>query len=61
VVNVGDLKPQGIPINYFLNLAYNINLHGADIVPQWLNQWAAREFGPEFPDEAAAITHNFTS
>jgi hypothetical protein len=60
VVNVGDLKPQEIPINYFLDLAYDIDLHGPDTVSDWLNQWAAREFGVQFADEAAAITHNFT-
>lgn len=60
VVNVGDLKPLEIPTSHFLDLAYDITLYDAESVPMWLNMWAEREFGSEFAQDAADVTHNFT-
>jgi len=51
IVNVGDLKGLEIPINHYLDLAYNIDQWDYNSVPKWLEFWAQREFG----QQAAAI------
>jgi hypothetical protein len=43
IVNVGDLKPLEVPINYFMDLAYN-NTRWDPNPQEWLTLWAAREF-----------------
>jgi hypothetical protein len=53
ILNVGDLKPLEIPINHFMDLAYDAPLWGYDSVGTWLNLWATREFGAQ---HSAAIT-----
>ncbi len=52
VLNVGDLKPAEIDIEYFLRLAWNVNEFKAGGQVPFLQDWAAREFGDE---HAAAI------
>lgn len=52
ILNVGDLKPLEIPINHFLDLAYDTEMWGLDSAPTWLQKWATREFGA---DKASAI------
>lgn len=52
ILNVGDLKPLEIPINHFLDLAYDTSMWGYDSAPTWLQHWATREFGA---DKASAI------
>lgn len=45
VVNVGDLKPEEIPINHFMDMAWDAERWGVDTVDEWTEAWAAREFG----------------
>ncbi|KAI0473912.1 hypothetical protein GGR56DRAFT_556660 [Xylariaceae sp. FL0804] len=53
VVNVGDLKPLEIPINHFLDMAYDAEQWGVGSTSAWTSAWATREFGS---GQAAAIT-----
>lgn len=55
IVNVGDLKGLELPISHFLDLAYNTPQWGYDSVPQWLELWAAREFGASVASSTAKI------
>ncbi|KAG9235610.1 hypothetical protein BJ875DRAFT_528789 [Amylocarpus encephaloides] len=55
VLNVGDLKPLEIPINHFLDMAYDAEKWGQDSVPSWLKAFAARDFSTEMADEIASI------
>ncbi|KAI0509142.1 hypothetical protein F5B22DRAFT_618619 [Xylaria bambusicola] len=57
IVNVGDLKPLEIPINHFLDMAYDIEQWGVSDVGNWTTAWATREFGPK---QAAEITDIMT-
>lgn len=60
VVNVGDLKPLEIPIDYYLNLAYDYDTWGKENkVYEWEQAWAIREFGEEHGDEIAEILDLF--
>jgi len=45
IVNVGDIKPAEINIEYFMQLAWDINSWDHSSSSQFLKQWAAREFG----------------
>ncbi|KAI5814884.1 hypothetical protein BZA77DRAFT_266692 [Pyronema omphalodes] len=56
VVNVGDLKPLELPIDYYLNLAYDYDTWGGiDKVIEYEKVWAAREFGEDVAKEVADI------
>lgn len=55
IVNVGDLKPLEIPINHFLDMAYDAETWNVDSTASWAKAWAAREFGPAMASEIADI------
>lgn len=51
VVNVGDLKPLEIPIEYFITLGYNYDKWGKEnTIKEYTEAWAAREFGQYYKD-----------
>jgi hypothetical protein len=54
VVNVGDIKPAEINIEYFMQMAWDISVWDHQNSGQFITRWATREFGP---DHAAAITN----
>lgn len=56
----GDLKPLELPISHFFDLAYDIDLWDKDSTPQWLELWAAREFGQAVAVETAALMNNYS-
>jgi len=60
IVNVGDLKPLELPIEFFLRMAWNPAAHTGDQVAAYTRRWAARDFGPEHADEIAAIVGLYT-
>ena len=45
LVNVGDLKPMELPLEFFLTMAWDPNAMTKDKVADFTMQWAAREFG----------------
>lgn len=48
VVNVGDLKPQELPISYFLDLAYDFEKWGTDGInktKEYTRKWTEQQFG----------------
>jgi hypothetical protein len=58
VVNVGDLKPMEIPIDFFLNYAWN---PGRWPTPDgFLRAWAARDFGAAQAEALADIVQRTT-
>jgi len=59
IANVGDLKPTEPGLEFFLNLAWDINSWGPDAQPVFLQTWARREFGSETAEEIAAIMGAF--
>ena len=46
VVNVGDLKPMELPIEFFLRMAWDPKAMPKEKIAEWTRRWAAREFGP---------------
>ncbi|RDL33349.1 Uncharacterized protein BP5553_08788 [Venustampulla echinocandica] len=59
IVNVGDLKPLEIPINHFLDLAYDTPKWGYDSVPTWIKLWATREFGGEHAETITSVLDRY--
>ncbi|KAH7239997.1 uncharacterized protein BKA55DRAFT_693544 [Fusarium redolens] len=57
VFNVGDLKPQEIPISFAMALAWDINSIKQDTLPEFFREAAAREFGGDLADEVGSIWH----
>ncbi len=60
IVNVGDLKPLELPIEFFLRMAWNPAALGKDRVADYTRRWAEREFGPEHAAEIADVVARFT-
>ncbi|MDR0248322.1 MAG: glycosyl hydrolase 115 family protein [Oscillospiraceae bacterium] len=61
IVNVGDLKPMELPIDYFLNLAYDYaRWSPTNKVDEFTRAFAAREFGGEFAADGAAVLDGYT-
>jgi len=59
ILNVGDLKPAEIGIEFFMQMAYDANRWNVTNQDQFLQQWAAREFGERNAREIAAIMDKY--
>ncbi|KAL5314469.1 hypothetical protein ACEPPN_017109 [Leptodophora sp. 'Broadleaf-Isolate-01'] len=59
ILNVGDLKALEVPINHFLDLAYDTPKWGYDSTPTWIKLWATREFGAEHADAISSILDRY--
>jgi hypothetical protein len=55
VVNVGDLKPMELPIEFFLRMAWNPKAMPKEDIADFTRRWAGREFGEEHAAEIADI------
>ncbi len=60
IVNVGDLKPMEVPIEFFLSYAWNPAAWPAERLPEYLRLWATREFGAEHAVEIAELVEGYT-
>jgi hypothetical protein len=60
VVNVGDIKPMEVPIQFFLDYAWDPERWPAESLPDYLRAWAEREFGPEHAAAIAEIVAQYT-
>ena len=47
ILNVGDLKPMEVPIEFFLDFARDPKRWNKDQLSEFTKLWAEREFGPE--------------
>jgi hypothetical protein len=59
IVNVGDLKPMELPIDFFMHLAWSPDSIRNDQIGQWTRAWAEQQFGPEHADEIADILSKY--
>lgn len=69
MLNVGDLKPMEVPMEFFLRYAWNPTAWPAERLPTYLKLWAMREFGefgefgvfgPAHAEEIAEIVAQYT-
>lgn len=59
VVNVGDLKPMEIPIDFFLTLAWDPSALPKEKIGEYTRQWAQQQFGPEYAGDIADIVSKY--
>ncbi|MGC4073985.1 MAG: glycosyl hydrolase 115 family protein [Nibricoccus sp.] len=59
IANVGDIKPGEIATEFFLQMAWDVKKWKPDNLPQFLKQWAAREFGPEHAEAIAEMLSQY--
>lgn len=55
IVNVGDIKPAEMGMEFFLQMAWDIERWNLDTLPRFFETWAAREFGEEASEGIAEI------
>ncbi len=55
ILNVGDLKPGEIGIDFFLQMAWDIKKWTRESQVNFLTDWATRQFGAQHAQEIAAI------
>lgn len=60
IVNVGDLKPMELPIDFFLNLAWDPEKWPHERLQEFIRLWAARQFGAQYASEIADILSKYT-
>jgi hypothetical protein len=59
VVNVGDLKPKELPIDFIMHYAWNPEAIPAEKVGDYTVDWATRIFGSEHANEIADIVSKY--
>jgi hypothetical protein len=59
VANVGDLKNEELPLQLFLDYAWNPNNLPLDRLPAWERQYAAQNFGPQHAGAIAEVLHDY--
>ena len=55
MLNVGDIKPGEIGMEFFLDMAWNPKQYRADNVRDFLVRWAARDIDPRVAEETASL------
>ena len=59
MLNVGDIKPAEIGIDYYAQLAWAPSAMGTDSQPRFLNDFAAQTFGQSFAEPIAELLSDF--
>lgn len=59
IVNVGDLKPKELPIDFIMRYAWNPNAISAHQVSEYTREWAAQNFGEELAEDVADIVTKY--
>ena len=59
IVNVGDLKPKELPIDFIMRYAWNPDAIPADRTDEYTREWAAQNFGDEHAEEVADIVSRY--
>ncbi len=59
MLNVGDLKPAEIDIDFFLKLAYDKDSWNPNITTDNLTNWATEQFGPALAPQIAAVLNEY--
>ncbi|MBP5655336.1 MAG: glycosyl hydrolase 115 family protein [Clostridiales bacterium] len=64
IVNVGDLRPVELPLNYFMDLAYDIDRFGKpNTTFEYMRDWTAKQFpglSDELVDRTCALLDSYT-
>lgn len=55
IINVGDLKPKELPIDFIIDYAWDPGKIGPGDEREWLQEWATQTFGKEASEDIADI------
>ncbi|MDE6522319.1 MAG: glycosyl hydrolase 115 family protein [Muribaculaceae bacterium] len=55
IINVGDLKPKELPIDFIMDYAWNPDAIAPGDEKEWLREWAAETFGENLADDIADV------
>ena len=59
IVNVGDIKPAEYDMEFFMDLAWNINSIKSDGINENLKNWISREFTPAIASELSPVFEEY--
>lgn len=59
VVNCGDMKAEELPLQFFLDYAWNPERWPLERLGEWERRYAEQNFGPEHAEEIAEILHTY--
>ena len=59
IANVGDIKPLEYNMEFFLDLAWDINSIKENTIKDHLKKWASREFGNQISDDLSIIMNEY--
>jgi Glycosyl hydrolase family 115/Gylcosyl hydrolase family 115 C-terminal domain len=59
VANVGDMKGSELPLQFFLDFAWNPGRYTADNLTDWEQAYVAQSFGPQIAERMAALLHGY--
>ncbi|CAN96921.1 hypothetical protein sce6752 [Sorangium cellulosum So ce56] len=60
VVNVGDFKNEELPLQFFLDYAWNPDRWPVERIGDWERRWTEQQFGSEHADIIADILHSYS-
>ncbi|GJC90635.1 hypothetical protein ColLi_13473 [Colletotrichum liriopes] len=60
VMNVGDIKPNELPLSFAMDLAWNTSNFDYDTIPSYLNALASRDFGSEHAENISAALFTYS-
>lgn len=55
IINVGDLKPKEVPINFIMDYAWNPDAISPGDEKEWLRKWATETFGKNLAGDIAEV------
>lgn len=59
IVNVGDIKPMELPMQFFLDYAWDPSRWPAERLPEYTRQWVAQQFGERRSTEIAGVVTRY--
>ncbi|KAB8167705.1 glycosyl hydrolase [Streptomyces sp. 3MP-14] len=59
VVNVGDLKAEEMPLQFFLDYAWDPERWDIEALGEWERRYARQNFGPEHAEAIAEVLHAY--
>ncbi|NLW48513.1 MAG: glycosyl hydrolase [Firmicutes bacterium] len=60
IVNVGDMKNGELPLEFFLDYAWNPENLPVERIPEWERKWAEQQFGRRYGREIGNIMHEYS-
>lgn len=60
LVNVGDMKNEEAPLQFFLDYAWSPERWPVEDIPKWEKEWAEQQFGAKYAEDIAKVLHDYS-